>query len=119
MREVAGPHRGRAVPQPELDANLDLAALEMRRDGRLVIAFDRQAALGDPRSAETNAQPVALGRFAGWGDTVAGYGEFLAGCGVPLKVNWAYQALVLDGFVASRIAKKEEKRDGVAKKARK
>jgi hypothetical protein len=60
----------------------------------------------------------SLGRYAGWGNSVALYGRFLNVCGVPLKHNWVYQATVLDGFVQSRIAAKELRRDGIAKRAR-
>ena len=70
MRTQAVDHREtvRPLAQMQVDADLDLLALQMRRDRRFVIARDRKAPFGDLRRAEADRQLVALGWFAGLPD---------------------------------------------------
>ncbi len=55
----------RPLAQPQVDADLDLAALEVRGDRRLVIAFHREPAPRHLRRPEADRQQVALGGLAG------------------------------------------------------
>lgn len=59
-----------------------------------------------------------LGDSATWCETIEEYRLFLAHVGIPMVPNAEYRAMVLDGFVDSRIAKAEGKMPGVAKKPR-
>lgn len=58
----------------------------------------------------------AMGRHAGWGDSVLSYCKFLMTVGAPLVPNAAYQAMVLDAHVETLIARAEIKRDGKTRK---
>src|SRR3546814_5034369 len=62
VRQIARPHRRAAVAEAQIDADLDLLALEVRGDGGFVIAFDRKAVFGHQRIAETDRELVAFGR---------------------------------------------------------
>ena len=52
MREVAGPNRRAAVAEAQIDADIDFAALEMRRDRVLTCDLTKEyiAINGDYRS---------------------------------------------------------------------
>src|SRR3546814_18460680 len=64
VRQIARPHRRAAVAEAQIDADLDLLALEVRGDGGFVIAFDRKAVFGHQRIAETDRELVAFGGLA-------------------------------------------------------
>lgn len=61
---------------------------------------------------------VHMGRCASWGTNVISYMGFLHACGVPLKQNATYQAMVLDGKVESLIARKSGAAPKAARKAK-
>lgn len=104
----------RGVRRSTLDTLLEI-------DGFMPIWWEAKDKGEEPSDEQYQmiAKLQSIGRYAGWGDSVEGYRTFLAACGVPLKANAAYQAMVLDGHVASLIAKAETKRDGKPTKARK
>lgn len=54
---------------------------------------------------EQGRQIQAAGHHWGWTNSVEGYGELLEGWGVPLAVNWRFQAQHYDGLIASKAAK--------------
>ena len=62
--EVAGPDRGLAAPDAEVDVDVDFAALHMRGDRGFVIAGHRPALLGDADAANGDRERVAVGFFA-------------------------------------------------------
>src|SRR3546814_15223683 len=64
VRKIARPIRRAAVAEAQIDADLDLLALEVRGDGGFVIAFDRKAVFGHQRIAETDRELVAFGGLA-------------------------------------------------------
>src|SRR6185312_2709635 len=68
MGEVAGPHRGLAPSDADIDRNRDLAPFHVARDRRLVIALDALALVADGDAADGDAQLVAIGLLAALGD---------------------------------------------------
>jgi hypothetical protein len=59
-----------------------------------------------------------LGDEASWGVTIEDMRRFWTACGARLAANAEYRAMVLDGFVDSRIAKAEGRKAPTAKRAR-
>src|SRR6185312_10568143 len=60
MGEVAGPHRGLAPSDADIDRNHDLAPFHVARDRRLVIALDALALVADGDAADGDAHPIGI-----------------------------------------------------------
>lgn len=69
----------------------------------------------DDNQKAVMAHLAGLGHQVGWGTSVVMYCDFLRHCGVPLRANADYQAMMLDAKVAANIAKAEARRDGAGK----
>src|SRR5690606_5800753 len=62
--QIAGPDRGRAGPAADPHGDLDLAALEMRRDRPFVQLGHARTLARDRMAAEADRQPAELDRLA-------------------------------------------------------
>src|SRR3546814_1406114 len=59
MGEIARPHGRAAFAQAEVDADFDVAAFQVRGDGRFIIAFHRKAVSRHFGCAEADRKQVA------------------------------------------------------------
>src|SRR6202167_4819389 len=68
MRQVAGPHRGAAAAEADVDGDVDVAPGHVARDRRFVIARHGLAALVEGDAADRDRERVAIGLLAGLAD---------------------------------------------------
>src|SRR5579875_3120678 len=63
--QIAGPYRGRARPDPEIDRDHDVAPLHMGGNRGFVIAGNRTAPGGDRDAADRDRQALGIDPLAG------------------------------------------------------
>src|SRR4029453_997337 len=68
VRQVAGPHPRPTTADPDIDRNIDGAALHVRGDRRFFVTVPALAVLGDDGAPDRDAQAVTVGTLAGLAD---------------------------------------------------